>query len=136
MRIRNLRWWIAALLAAAIALSYLDRQSFPVTVSEIAKEIPLSEEDLALMNAVFLVAYGLMYAGGGRIMDLLGTRISYALMIVMWSAANFAIGTVHSVQGLGACRFLLGVGEGGGFPGSGKAVAEWFPPRERHGASC
>jgi ACS family hexuronate transporter-like MFS transporter len=52
-------------------------------------------------------------------------------MIVMWSAANFAIGTVHSVLGLGVCRFLLGVGEGGGFPGSGKAVAEWFPPRER-----
>ncbi|MSU63843.1 MAG: MFS transporter [Pedosphaera sp.] len=28
-------------------------------------------------------------------------------------------------------RFLLGMGEGGGFPGSGKAVAEWFPPGER-----
>jgi ACS family hexuronate transporter-like MFS transporter len=131
MKIRRLRWWIGALLAAAIALSYLDRQSFPVTVSAIEKEIPLAEDDLAFMNAVFLLAYGLMYAGGGRIMDWLGTRVSYAMMIVMWSAANFAIGTVHSVLGLGVCRFLLGVGEGGGFPGSGKAVAEWFPPRER-----
>ena len=131
MKIRNLRWWIGGLLAAAIALSYLDRQSFPVTVSEINKEIPLPEDDLALMNALFLLAYGLMYAGGGRIMDWLGTRVSYAVMIVMWSAANLAIGTVHSVFGLGVCRFLLGVGEGGGFPGSGKAVAEWFPPRER-----
>ena len=131
MRIRHLRWWIAALLAAAIALSYLDRQSFPVTVSEIGKEIPLAEDELALMNALFLLAYGLMYAGGGRIMDWLGTRVSYALMILLWSAANFAIGAAHTVLGLGVCRFLLGVGEGGGFPGSGKAVAEWFPPRER-----
>jgi ACS family hexuronate transporter-like MFS transporter len=83
------------------------------------------------MNALFLLAYGLMYAGGGKIMDWLGTRVSYALMIVVWSAANLAIGTVQSVLGLGVCRFMLGVGEGGGFPGSGKAVAEWFPPRER-----
>lgn len=131
MKIRNLRWWIGGLLAAAIALSYLDRQSFPVSVSAINQEIPLPEDDLARMNALFLLAYGLMYAGGGKIMDWLGTRVSYALMIVVWSAANLAIGTVHSVLGLGVCRFLLGVGEGGGFPGSGKAVAEWFPPRER-----
>jgi ACS family hexuronate transporter-like MFS transporter len=52
-------------------------------------------------------------------------------MIVWWSAANFLTGTVSSVLGLGIFRFLLGMGEGGGFPGSGKAVAEWFPPRER-----
>jgi ACS family hexuronate transporter-like MFS transporter len=131
MKIRNLRWWIAGLLAAAIALSYLDRQSFPVTVAAIKVEIPLNKEDLSRMNALFLLAYGLMYAGGGRIMDWLGTRVSYAAMIVVWSAANFMIGTAHSVFGLGACRFFLGIGEGGGFPGSGKAVAEWFPARER-----
>jgi ACS family hexuronate transporter-like MFS transporter len=52
-------------------------------------------------------------------------------MIVWWSAANFCTGLVGSVTGLGIFRFLLGMGEGGGFPGSGKAVAEWFPPKER-----
>ena len=72
-----------------------------------------------------------MYAGGGRIMDWLGTRVGYAVMIVWWSAANFCTGLVSSVFGLGTFRFLLGMGEGGGFPGSGKAVAEWFPPKER-----
>jgi MFS transporter, ACS family, hexuronate transporter len=35
------------------------------------------------------------------------------------------------VLGLGIYRFLLGMGEGGGFPASGKAVAEWFPAKER-----
>lgn len=28
-------------------------------------------------------------------------------------------------------RLLLGMGEGGGFPAATKAVAEWFPMRER-----
>jgi hypothetical protein len=36
------RWWIAGLLAVATALNYLDRQSFPVVVGEIKKEIPIS----------------------------------------------------------------------------------------------
>jgi MFS transporter, ACS family, hexuronate transporter len=129
--IGNLRWWIAGLLALATALNYLDRQSFPVLVGEVRKEIPISNEQYGQLTSLFLLAYAIMYAGGGRIMDWLGTRLGYAVMIVWWSAANFFTGTVTSVLGLGIFRFLLGMGEGGGFPGSGKAVAEWFPPRER-----
>jgi MFS transporter, ACS family, hexuronate transporter len=127
----KLRWKIAFLLALATALSYLDRQSFPLIADEIRKDIPLSHEQYARLGSLFLLAYGLMYAGGGKILDLLGTRVGYAVMIVGWSAANFLTGLAGSVTGLGVFRFLLGMGEGGGFPGSGKAVAEWFPPRER-----
>ena len=122
------RWWIAGLLALATALNYLDRQSFPVVIGEIKKEVPITTEEYARLGSLFLLAYSVMYAVGGRIMDRLGTRLGYALMIVWWSAANLLTGTVSSVLGLGVFRFLLGLGEGGGFPGSGKAVAEWFPP--------
>ncbi len=125
------RWWIAGLLALATALNYLDRQTFPVVVGEIKREIPISNEQYGRITALFLLAYALMYAGGGRIMDRFGTRIGYAVMIVWWSAANCLMGTVSTVFGLGLFRFLLGMGEGGGFPGSAKAVAEWFPARER-----
>jgi len=131
MRMRNLRWWIAGLLATATALNYLDRQSLPVVVTEVQKTIPITDQQYANLQVAFLLAYGVMYAGGGRIMDWLGTRAGYALMIVWWSAAAALHGLVHSVLGLGAARFLLGLGEGGGFPGSAKAVAEWFPPTER-----
>jgi MFS transporter, ACS family, hexuronate transporter len=129
--IKNLRWWIAGLLALATALNYLDRQSFPVVVNEIRKEIPISNEQYGRLTSLFLLAYAIMYAGGGRIMDWLGTRVGYAAMIIWWSTANFFTGTVSSVLGFGVFRFLLGMGEGGGFPGSGKAVAEWFPQKER-----
>jgi MFS transporter, ACS family, hexuronate transporter len=119
------------MLAAATALNYLDRQSLPVVVGEIQKDIPLTDEQFGRLQSMFLLAYGIMYAAGGRIMDWLGTRIGYALMIVFWSVANFCQGLVSSVFGLGLFRFLLGVGEGGGFPGSAKAVSEWFPVKER-----
>ena len=130
-QIRHLRWWIAGLLALVTALNYLDRQSFPVVVGEIKKEIPLTNQQYGQLTSTFLLAYAIMYAGGGRILDWLGTRVGYAVMIAWWSVANALVGTVSSVLGLGVFRFLLGMGEGGGFPGSAKAVAEWFPPRER-----
>lgn len=131
MKIRNLRWWIAGLLTLATALNYLDRQSFPNVLAEIRNDIPVSTEAYTRLTSLFLIAYGTMYVGGGWILDRLGTRWGYLLMIVWWSAATFFTGRATSLGGLQTCRFLLGMGEGGGFPGSGKAVSEWFPPRER-----
>lgn len=130
-RIRNVRWWIAGLLACATALSYLDRQSFPVAVTEIQKHIPISDQRYSELQMLFLLAYAVMYAGGGRVADWLGTRVGYSVQILWWSAATILHGLVDSVLGLGVARFLLGFGEGGGFPCSAKAVSEWFPPEER-----
>ncbi len=130
-RIRNLRWWIAGLLACASALSYLDRQSFPVAVTEIQKHIAISDRQYSVLQMLFLLAYSLMYAGGGKLADWLGTRLGYSIIILWWSAATILHGFVSSVFGLGIGRFLLGLGEGGGFPCSAKAISEWFPPEDR-----
>jgi ACS family hexuronate transporter-like MFS transporter len=130
-QIRHLRWYIATLLAAATALSYLDRQNLPVAIIDIQKTIPITDQQYSHLSMLFLLAYGVMYAGGGRILDLLGTRRGYALMIAWWSAATLGLGFVNSVWGLGLGLFMVGLGEGGGFPGSAKAVSEWFPTRER-----
>ena len=64
-----LRWRIAILISAAIAISYLDRQTLPVAIGEIRKEIPISNQVKAFLDSAFLVTYGLMYLGGGRLMD-------------------------------------------------------------------
>jgi ACS family hexuronate transporter-like MFS transporter len=129
--IPHLRWWIAGLLAAATAINYLDRQNLPVVITEVQKTIPISDAQYSQLQFLFLLAYGVMYAAGGRIVDLLGTRVGYALMIVWWSTANTLHGFVTGAAQLGAVRFALGLGEGGGFPGSAKAVSEWFPASER-----
>jgi ACS family hexuronate transporter-like MFS transporter len=129
--IPNLRWWIAGLLAVATALNYLDRQSFPIAVKVLQRDIPVSDQQYSNLQSAFLLAYSLMYAGGGRIMDLLGTRAGYAVVILWWSVANFLHGLASSVTALGIFRFLLGLGEGGAFPGSAKVVSEWFPKSER-----
>jgi ACS family hexuronate transporter-like MFS transporter len=103
----------------------------PVAITEIKKSIPVSDSQFGTINSVFLFAYGTMYAVGGRIIDVMGSRVGYAVMIIWWSLANMFQGLVSSVMGLGIARFFLGAGEGGGFPGSAKVVSEWFPQKER-----
>lgn len=138
-----LRWRIAVLISAAIAISYFDRQTLPVAIGEIRKDIPISNQVKAFLDSAFLVAYGLMYLGGGRLMDILGTRRGFFLIMIFWSlacashgvAANYnmpaILGLPFAVAMLASSRLLLGVGEGGGFPAATRAVAEWFPVKER-----
>ena len=126
-----LRWRVACLVSAAIAISYLDRQTLPVAIQAIERDIPVSNEQFSFLQSSFLVSYALMYAGGGRLVDVLGTRTGFLIIMVFWSLACASHGLAASVGMLAVSRFLLGLGEGGGFPAATRAVAEWFPVHER-----
>ena len=125
------RWRIAVLVSLAIAISYLDRQTLPVAVSAIGKDIPLSNQQFSTLQSAFLFSYAFMYAGGGKLIDLLGTRSGFTLTMVFWSLACASHALAVSFAMLMVSRFLLGMGEGGGFPAATRAVAEWFPTKER-----
>ena len=126
-----LRWRIAILVSLAIAISYLDRQALPVAVIAIARDIPLSNQRFSALQSAFLLSYAFMYLGGGRLVDALGTRIGFAVIMTFWSLANASHALATSFAMLMGSRFLLGMGEGGGFPAATRAVAEWFTPKER-----
>jgi ACS family hexuronate transporter-like MFS transporter len=128
------RWSIAILVTTAIAISYLDRLTLPVAVKAIQKEIAIPDGKFGDLTAYFLAAYGIMYMVGGRLVDALGTRRAFFLIMIGWSLACASHGLANGLIFFGVCRFLLGLGEGGGFPAATKAVAEWFPVRERSSA--
>src|SRR5258708_1141763 len=128
---RPIRWNIAVLISAAIAISYFDRQTLPVAIKAIQQEIPLTNRQFSQLQAGFLTAYALMYAGGGKLVDVLGTRQGFLVIMVWWSVACASHGFAATFGMLAVSRFLLGMGEGGGFPAATKAVAAWFPARER-----
>jgi ACS family hexuronate transporter-like MFS transporter len=127
----GLRWSIAVLLSAAIAISYFDRQTLGVAIKAIGESITITDHQYAWLTSAFLITYGLMYVGGGRLLDAMGTRWGFMLIMVWWSLACASHGLATSFTMLAASRLLLGIGEGGGFPAATKAVAEWFPARER-----
>jgi ACS family hexuronate transporter-like MFS transporter len=126
-----LRWRIAVLVSAAIAISYLDRQTLPVAVKAISRSIPLSNEQFSSLQSAFLFSYAFMYAGGGKLADVFGTRVGFAVIMVFWSLAGASHALAANFAMLAGSRFLLGMGEGGGFPAASRVVAEWFPIQER-----
>jgi ACS family hexuronate transporter-like MFS transporter len=127
----RLRWRIAVLVSAAIAISYLDRQTLPVAIKAIERDIPVTNQQFSLLQTAFLITYAVMYAAGGRLLDVLGTRLGFTIIMVFWSLACASHGLATTFGLLAACRLLLGAGEGGGFPAATRAVAEWFPVKER-----
>jgi ACS family hexuronate transporter-like MFS transporter len=127
----TLRWFIAFLVSAAIAISYLDRQTLPWAIKAIQADIPFSNQIKAGLDSAFLATYGLMYLGGGLLLDKLGTRRGFLCIMIFWSLACASHGLAGGVIALAASRLLLGAGEGGGFPAATRAVAEWFPVNDR-----
>jgi len=131
--VKRLRWMVAILLCVAITNSYMDRNTLGLAVTAIrdSGDIPISDGDFGNLVAAFLFSYALMYVGGGKLMDALGTRRGLLWVTIFWSFAVVSHGFAGGIGALLVSRVLLGIGEGGGFPAITKAVAEWFPARER-----
>jgi MFS transporter, ACS family, hexuronate transporter len=128
---QTVRWRIAILIGAAIAISYLDRQTLPVAVKAISRDIPLTNGQFSALQSMFLLAYALMYAGGGKFVDMLGTKRGFTVIMIFWSLACASHALATNFALLATSRFLLGMGEGGGFPAATRAVAESFSTKDR-----
>ncbi len=127
----NMRWYVVALVTAAIAISYFDRQTLPVAISAIQRNIPISNQQFSYLQTAFLLSYAALYAIGGRLLDRLGTRRGFLIIMLWWSVACALHGLASGFTLLLCARFLLGMGEGGAFPAAVRVVAEWVPPAER-----
>ncbi|MET0308265.1 MAG: MFS transporter [Sphingomonas sp.] len=130
-RVGRYRWMVVWLLFAATAINYIDRQMIAVLKPDLAKELHWSESDYAHIVFYFQAAYAIGYLGFGKIVDAIGARFGYAIAVVIWTIAHVAHGGVHTVMQFTIARFGLGIGESGNFPAGVKAVADWFPAKER-----
>jgi MFS transporter, ACS family, hexuronate transporter len=127
----HFRWTVCALLFAATTINYIDRQVLGVLAPHLQKTLGWTEIQYSDIVTAFQTAYMLGLAVFGFLIDRYGTKISYAASLTIWSLAAVAHSAVRSVFGFGAARFALGLGESGNFPSAIKAVAEWFPRKER-----
>ena len=125
------RWLICALLFFATTINYIDRQILSLLKPILDTELGWTNEQFGQVNAAFQAAYALGLLAFGAIIDRFGTKKGYALSITAWSLAAIGHALVGTVSGFFVARIALGLGEGGNFPSAIKAVAHWFPRRER-----
>ncbi|PAL24976.1 MFS transporter [Sphingopyxis sp. GW247-27LB] len=125
------RWGIVALLFAATVINYVDRQMIGVLKPTLMEDLKWSEADYAGVIVWFQFAYAIGYIGFGKVVDMIGARLGYAIAFVIWQLAHIAHGGAYSMTQFAMARFGLGIGESGNFPAGIKAVTEWFPAKER-----
>ncbi|PYQ22936.1 MAG: MFS transporter [Acidobacteria bacterium] len=125
------RWWIGTLLLLSTVVNYIDRQTLSVLGPRLKVEFHWTNESFALVIISFRIAYTVMQAVTGRLLDRVGTRRGLSLAVLWYSAAAMLTSLATGLRSFCALRFLLGAGEAANWPGATKAVAEWFPRRER-----
>ena len=125
------RWTIVALLFGATTVNYIDRQVLGILAPTLTREFHWTEADYASIVSWWTFAYGCGLLFMGRVMDRFGVRRGFAAAVTTWSLAAMSHALVRTVAGFSAARAFLGLGESGNFPGALKAVAEWFPQKER-----
>jgi MFS transporter, ACS family, hexuronate transporter len=127
----NFRWVVVALLFFATTINYLDRQVIGLLKDNLSRDFHWNEKDYSRIVMAFSTAYAIALVLFGRLIDQIGTRLGYAISVVIWSIAAMCHALSTGTMGFALARTALGAGEGGNFPAAIKAVAEWFPKRDR-----
>lgn len=126
-----IRWRIAILLAVITTINYIDRSVFGVVAPVIRDVFQIGDTDYGLITSGFLFAYGIGQLISGPIIDKLGTKRAFGLAALLWSLSTMLHSLGRGLWSFFAMRVTLGLAEAANFPAATKAVAQWFPARER-----
>jgi ACS family hexuronate transporter-like MFS transporter len=130
-RLGRVRWTVCAMLFVATSINYMDRQVIAILKPTLEHSIGMTEVSYGYIVDAFQIAYAIGLLAAGRLIDKLGTRIGYMLVMAVWSFSAMGHALASTVLEFGFARFFLGLGESGNFPAAIKTVAEWFPQNER-----
>lgn len=130
-KVGNYRWRIVVLLFFATTINYIDRQILGMLKPFIGSDLEITEASYGYIVSAFQAAYAIGLLFVGVIIDKFGTKISYAVAVIIWSLAGCFHAAARSAFGFGVMRFFLGIGESANFPAAIKSTAEWFPKKER-----
>src|SRR5713226_4293858 len=130
-RVGYFRWVICTLLLLGTTKNYMDRNVLGVLNVTLQHDLGWNQIDYSNLVVAFQAAYAAGMLLVGRLIDRLGTRLGYALAMIFWSLASMGTALGSTLTSFAASRLALGFGEAAVFPASIKAVAEWFPKKER-----
>jgi MFS transporter, ACS family, hexuronate transporter len=130
-KVRNLRWWICAMLFASTAINYMDRQTLSLLAPYLKNSYHWTNSDYADLVIAFRVAYAIGQTLCGRGMDRIGTRRGITISVAFYSLVSVLTPLANGFLSFMGFRLMLGLGESANWPAATKAVSEWFPAKER-----
>jgi MFS transporter, ACS family, hexuronate transporter len=130
-QIRGLRWWVVALISFGTIINYLSRNALGVLAPTLKDQMGISTQQYSYIVGAFQIGYTIMQPVCGLIVDLIGLRLGFALFAALWSIAGCLQGGATGWLSLAGARGLMGLTEAAAIPAGMKAVAEWFPDKEK-----
>jgi len=127
-KIKGLRWYMIGLVTIGTVLGYLTRNTIAVAAPTLMSELHITTQQYSYIIAAYSACYTLMQPVAGYVLDLLGTKVVYAMLWAIFCAATAMAG---SWGGLALARGAVGAAEAAMIPAGLKASSEWFPAKER-----
>ncbi len=128
------RYNILALIFGSVVINYLDRTNISVAAPAIKESLELTSVQLGLIFSAFGWTYVALQIPGGIIVDKIGARLLYSVMLFFWSVATLMQGFVNSFIVLLGLRAGIGIFEAPAYPANNSIVTKWFPEEERASA--
>src|SRR6478735_8389469 len=94
--IGNYRWTICALIFFATTINYLDRAVISLLKSYLEKDFNWTETDYSDIVIAFQFSYAIGLLLAGQVIDRAGTKLGYAVSLLLWSIASMAHALVRS----------------------------------------
>lgn len=123
--------WLIVLLFIGNALNYVDRQVLALLKPTLEAHFNWTDADYAHLGSSFQFAAAFALLGVGWFVDRLGVRWSYAIAVIVWSAAGIAHAAAQTVGQFVAARIALAIGETVSTPAGLKAAAIYIPEEKR-----
>ncbi len=132
--IRKLQWRLIPFLFLLYVISFVDRVNISFAALTMNKDLGITSEQFGVVAGVFFFGYVLSGIPSNLLLHKFGARVWITVILVVWGLFALLMGFVHSVRELYVLRFLLGLAEGGYFPGVALYLTYWF--RQREQAQC
>src|SRR6185369_6806850 len=124
--------WVPCIgMALCSWLSFVDRQVLNILAPTIIKDTGLTNQDFTAATSFFFLTYTLGNPVWGTVIDYIGLRKGMLLAVAVWTAASISHSFMATFVGFAVARAVLGIGEGGTFPGGLRTAVDTLPPAKR-----
>lgn len=130
-KIKGLRWYMIALVTVGTVLGYLTRNAIAAAAPTLMSQLHITTQQYSYIIAAYSACYTIMQPVAGYVLDVMGTKIGYAMFAIMWAIFCMATALASSWGGLAIARGAVGMAEAAMIPAGLKATSEWFPAKER-----
>jgi ACS family hexuronate transporter-like MFS transporter len=130
-KFKALRWWMLALFLLGITINYITRNSLGILAPELKVSLNMSTEQYSWVVAAFQLAYTLFQPLCGWLIDVIGLKTGFLICATLWALVCMLHAGAGSWMQLALLRFFMGGAEAAATPANARAIADWFPKKER-----